>query len=63
MGIATRVVCSMACYGGEGEVVDDVDMEELVHAEAPRSEIWLHHAELVSIWVREDQVAAAKKPG
>ena len=38
-------------------------MEELVLSQVAKSEVWLGHAELVSVLVREDEVAAAKKQG
>ena len=50
-------------YGGEGQDVDDAVMEEVPEGDAVRSEAWLNLPELISILVREEEVAAAKRKG
>ena len=50
-------------YGGEGQDIDDIVMEELPASDAVRSEAWLNHPELVSLLAREEEVAAAQKKG
>ena len=58
---ASRI--STEFYGGEGQDVDDVVMEEVPQGDAVRSESWLNLPELIILLVREDEVAAAKRKG
>ena len=48
-------------YGGEGEDVEDAVMEELPDSDLAKPQEWFNRLELLSILVREEEVAAAKK--
>ena len=50
-------------YGGEGQDGDDVVMEKLADPDLARPEAWFNHSAMLSIFVREKEVAAARKKG
>ena len=56
-GIATEF------YGGEGEDVSTVVMEDFEEDDAVRPEAWLNIPELLSLLLREKEVEAANRKG
>ena len=50
-------------YGGEGQDVEDAVMEELPDSDLAKPQEWFNRLELLSILVREEEVAAAKNNG